>query len=107
MSSTTRKASYMPEIQTTLELLTGEEMLLNRIEALMAAVRLLHPLLDLLEASKTDAPSGATGDLAEILHSIYTTTIETAAMVQQIDARTQDLSQEIAAIRKALQIQIS
>ena len=94
----------MPEIQTTLTLPTPDEILLNRIEALMTAVRLLHPLLDLLEEGKTDEQSGTAGDLTEILRSLYTTTIETAVMTREIDARTRDLSREISAIREALQI---
>lgn len=94
----------MPEIQTTLTLPAGEEILLNRIESVMSAVRLLHPLLDLLEEGKTGDQSGAAGDLTEILKSLYTTTIETAVMVQEIDARSRVMAQEVRSIREALQI---
>jgi hypothetical protein len=96
----------MPEIQNTLTLPTPDEILLARIEALMTAVRLLHPLLDLLEEGKTNEQSGAARDLTEILKSLYTTTIASAAMVQEIDVRTQSMAQEIRAIREALQIPI-
>jgi hypothetical protein len=92
----------MPEIQTTLKLPNGEEILLNRIEALMTAVRLLHPLLDLLEEAKTGDKSGAAGDLTEVLRSLYTTTVETAAMVREIDVRTRTMAAEIAGTTETL-----
>lgn len=94
----------MSEIQKTLTLPTQDEILLTRIEALMTAVRLLHPLLDLLEEGKSGEQSGAAGDLTEILKSLYTTTIEMAATVQEIDARSRTMAQEIRSIREALQI---
>lgn len=100
----------MPETQktqTTLELPEADEILLNRIEQVMSAVRLLHPLLDLLAEAKTEEYAGASEDLTEVLKSLYTTTINTAAKVEEIDTRIQQLSREIAAIREALQIPIN
>lgn len=94
----------MPEIQTTLKLPAPDEILLARIESVMSAVRLLHPLLDLLAQGKADEQSGAAGDLTEILKSLYTTTVASAAMVNEINARTQSMAHEIRTIREALHI---
>jgi hypothetical protein len=92
----------MLETQTNLKLPTPDEILLARVEAVMSAVRLLHPLLDLLEEAKTGNQSAAAGDLTEVLRSLYTTTVETAAMVREIDVRTRTMAAEIAGITETL-----